>query len=377
MAKALGVCACGLLVALAPIGCSKNPFAFMSKADQPLVGQAAATAAPWGGASNPAAASTAAPSSGSSWTTALTENRVSKAVGSAFNRGVEMVTPKPKVVPAVDPISLANQPQKPSADLYVSMAQIQERAGGFSEASGMYEKALELDPKHRGALIGLARLYDRQDRLADAMGMYQRAAQLYPKDSSVLNDLALCYARQNQLERSRQALEQAIALVPDKPLYRNNIAVVCVEMDRIDEALAHLQHAHGPAVAHYNLGFLLQQRGRRREAAAHFSSALAADPSLTQARDWLAALQGAAPTTGHPAQSPRGEQDAPTARTASAAAWNQPMRLPAFTGDSSVETAPAAASSAPEEEPAYPKSATPGPLPKVEVYLNSGVTTRL
>ena len=74
---------------------------------------------------------------------------------------------------------------------------------------------------------------------------------------------------------------------PDRDLYRNNIAAVLVEIGRVDDAVAQVAAVYGEPIAHYNVGILLKEQGKRRAAADQFALALEADPSLTQVREWL------------------------------------------------------------------------------------------
>ena len=67
-------------------------------------------------------------------------------------------------------------------------------------------------------------------------------------------------------------------------MYRNNLATVLLEAGRADDAVAVLTESHGPAVAHYNVGYLLNQRGDSAEALQHFQEALEIDPNFGAAR---------------------------------------------------------------------------------------------
>jgi hypothetical protein len=87
-------------------------------------------------------------------------------------------------------------------------------------------------------------------------------------------------------------LRQAVALAPTNKLYRNNLATVLLEVGDRPGALQEMTAAHGEAIAHYNLGCLLQRKGKTQDAAAEFRAALAVDPKLTQANEWLAKLEG-------------------------------------------------------------------------------------
>jgi Flp pilus assembly protein TadD len=158
------------------------------------------------------------------------------------------------------------------------------RAGNVPQARQYYQQALALSPNHLEALLDAARMEDREGQLDAAQMLYQRAVAAYPRNATALNDLALCLARRNNLQGARQALQQAIQVEPAKPLYRNNIAKVLVELNQQNEALAQLSAVHPPAAAQYNLGVLLSQRGRDREALQYFTQANKLDPSFEPAR---------------------------------------------------------------------------------------------
>lgn len=194
----------------------------------------------------------------------------------------------------LDPISLGYSDGPPSAQLYISMAEVNDSGGNIEQARQMYQKAIAIEPANLTALLGLARMEDRHGRLDEAIAVYQRALTAHPQGATALNDLALCYARKGQLQPSLELLEHAVQLQPNKKLYRNNIAKVLMELNRLDEALTHLAVVHPPAIAHYNLGVLLAQRGRTAEASHYLSIATDIDPQMQPAQALLAQL-GQAP----------------------------------------------------------------------------------
>jgi len=288
------------------------------------------------------------------------------------------------VRPAKDPVSLATK-ATPSPGLYVAAARLSEQAGRAVEAEGHYQKALQIDPRHADALVGYARLKDRQGELQEAVELYRRAAKAYPKDPSILNDLGLCLARQRRFAESITALEEAIRLAPKEWRYRNNVAMILVETGEVEAAVSRLKSAQGEAVAHYNVGYLLQKKGDSEAAARHFAKALEKNPSLVAARIWLEKLGGepcsvaeSAPLvaserqvddastdrTGQPAL-PRGEGDA--AKGPAAPVLPQPQRygqptprarqLPPVT-DHSPNSAPL-----PRQLSPLPRYDDPAPLP--------------
>jgi Tfp pilus assembly protein PilF len=237
-----------------------------------------------------------------------TYEKMTSAVGTGAKKVTSWVTPQPKVVPAKDPIALENSPAKMGPDIFVSLARIHESKGNYAAAAAQYQKALDTDPKDLAALLGYAHLYDRQNKLNEATAYYERAVQLHPKSATAHNDIGLCYARRGMHEQAAQSLRQAIALDATRPLYRNNLATVLVELGRPDEALREFQLVNDPATAHYNVAYLLQQKGQNQLAIRHFAEASRLNPQLTAAQTWLAKLspQTAQPVvTTPPAYSPQ------------------------------------------------------------------------
>lgn len=221
-------------------------------------------------------------------------------VTSAFKSGTAKVTGaiagnRTKKPPSADNAttsrSIFEKPQKPSSQLYVSLAQLQETAGNFDRAQQQYQKALDQDPNDLAALLGYARLRDRQGDLTGATTYYQRAVAAHPNHPAPHNDLGLCYHRRRMLPQAAAELSKAVALQPRRPLYRNNLAEVLVAQGKPDEAFQHLTTIHPLAVAHYNLGCMLARVGAGQQALAHFQEALAVDPKLTAANDWIAQLE--------------------------------------------------------------------------------------
>ena len=192
----------------------------------------------------------------------------------------------------LDPISLGFASGPPNAGLYLSMAKMSDQGGNTPHARSMYQRALTIEPNNLEGMLALARLEDREGQLDAAIHYYQQAVQLHPESAKALNDLSLCFARRGQLTEALAPLEQAIQLQPTKALYRNNITKVLLEMNQINGAMQHQRTVHSPAVAQYNIGVLLHQRGRDAEAVPFLAGAMQADPSLVAANTLLTQLTG-------------------------------------------------------------------------------------
>ncbi len=216
------------------------------------------------------------------FTNAVSDSKLGKSVSAAFQ-------PK-KATHENDPTSLAAgiPPTKPSD--YVTLGETLDESGDSEGARRMFHKALDTEPHHLGALVALGRHFDRQGQFERASECYEEATKFHPSSATAFNDMGMCLARQRRYDEAVRSLQRAIQLEPDRILYRNNIAMALVAQNRIDEALTHLTDAHGPAVAHYNLGCLLGKQGRVEEALNQFKLALANDPNMENAQEWIAAL---------------------------------------------------------------------------------------
>jgi tetratricopeptide (TPR) repeat protein len=214
-------------------------------------------------------------------------DKFSAGVKSGTSKFVSAVKPKKSTV---ETTLGAPANGKPSPNVFVAVAQMHERSNNFEEADAAYRKALQLDGKHLDALVGYARLEDRRSNYEAATRLYQRAMKAHPKDASIHNDLGLCYHRRGMLPDATRELKRAVDLDNDSKLYRNNLAAVYVEQGKSNDALSQLVAAHGVSVGHYNLGYLLLQKGDRAGALQQFQTAADKDSQLVAAQQWVAKL---------------------------------------------------------------------------------------
>lgn len=253
-----------------------------------------------------------------------------------------------------DSLRLDAPSKKIGPEVYTRAAQILENQNNAAEAQAQYEKALAIAPKDFNALVGLARLHDREGQHVKAQEVYARAIKAHPTNALAYNDLGLSYARQRQHDRALGSLSKAVELAPDNAKYRNNLATVLVEAGRPDDAIAQLSVTNSPAVAHYNVGYLLLKKGDSPRAAQHFQQALSLDPGMAPARQMLAQAMGtpsaqmasAQGTPGYGAATAEPAETAapgPTSGSSSATISDQPAAggtPAAFASSSSTVTSP-------------------------------------
>ena len=163
-----------------------------------------------------------------------------------------------------DPTRLDYVPEDVGADLHIAAAKLAERNGEQATALEQYQKALAKDGRNRNALIGLARLQHRTGNTENAIRVYRDALNLHRNDAVIMNDLGICYAQQKKLNESIAMLSSATQAAPDREMYMNNLAAALVEANRTNEAFSRLAQQRGPAMANYNIGYLLTQTGPPR-----------------------------------------------------------------------------------------------------------------
>ena len=208
--------------------------------------------------------------------------KTSTAVGSVFKRK--------GTAENEDPTSLSSKQKTIGPEVYVAAGRLLENQGKLDEAADKYNQALKVNPNDVNTLISLGRLHDRQGRPTQAMESYRKALKADPQNSMVYNDLGLCFARQQDLQQSITHLNKAVELQGTNAKYRNNLATVLVDANQPEQAYTHLAAVNSPAVAHYNMGYLLSQRGQKAAAAAHLQQALAIEPNMAPASQMLAQL---------------------------------------------------------------------------------------
>lgn len=180
---------------------------------------------------------------------------------------------------------------KPRPQFYITMAQLQVRKDDLRGAEANFQKALSLDPKCVAAYAGLGRIYDTQHDYLKAEKTYQAGLKAHPKSVLLWNDLGLCHAHAGRLDAAIKAFEKAVSLAPENSMYHNNLGTVMAMAGMPEEALGHFGLAVGPADAHYNVAYLLKQRGLHEQAVPYLKKALQLNPQHAAAANLLAQLR--------------------------------------------------------------------------------------
>ena len=99
--------------------------------------------------------------------------------------------------------------------LYQRGATIAALGGNPAEVVALYERAVDSDPRHTGALFGLAMENDRRGNDEMALELYQRSAARFPPHYGTLLNLGILYEDRQQYERARQCYQRILDVFPN------------------------------------------------------------------------------------------------------------------------------------------------------------------
>ncbi|MFN9853185.1 MAG: DNA-directed RNA polymerase subunit alpha C-terminal domain-containing protein [Planctomycetota bacterium] len=97
---------------------------------------------------------------------------------------------------------------------YQRAATLAAIGGNLPEVIALYQRALQHNPKHAGALFGLAVEYDRMGNDQQAFELYQRGAGLIPSHVGTLLNLGLMYEDRNDFTRAQACYRRILETDP-------------------------------------------------------------------------------------------------------------------------------------------------------------------
>jgi len=101
--------------------------------------------------------------------------------------------------------------------LYQRAATVASTGGNPNEVVALYERAVDSDRRHAGALFGLAMENDRRGNDEEALQLYQRAAESFPTFVGALLNLGILYEDFQYYDRAQQCYQRILEHFPDHP----------------------------------------------------------------------------------------------------------------------------------------------------------------
>jgi hypothetical protein len=160
----------------------------------------------------------------------------------------------------------------------------------------LYSRALAVAPGNNLATNNLAADLSDLGRYDQAVALYERILARAPDYPLARYNLGYCQYRLGNFEEARRNLARAVALSPTEPEPYVYLGLTNFRTGRLEEAVANLRQAVGisPKNARYrfSLGMVLKAHGDLRAAREEFASALALEPTLSEARRQLLEIEG-------------------------------------------------------------------------------------
>jgi tetratricopeptide (TPR) repeat protein len=191
-------------------------------------------------------------------------------------------------------VALAVHPD--SADLYALSGRASLAAEGKAEeASAAFQRALQLEPEHPKALIGLAELAAASGATAEAIDFYDRAHSADPDDPSASRAVVALLQAADQYEQREERLAAMVSRDPRDSFAANEMAKsLAARRADLDRALSYARRAaffETPREGRETLGWVHLLRGEYSIATEVLQAVVDSQPEATSARYRLGLAQ--------------------------------------------------------------------------------------
>jgi len=104
--------------------------------------------------------------------------------------------------------------------LYQRGCTVSAIGGNPAEVIALFERAVDVDGRHAGALFGLALENDRRGNDETALHLYERSVARFPANIGSLLNLGILYEDRQQYERAHQCYQRVLETFPTHPRAR-------------------------------------------------------------------------------------------------------------------------------------------------------------
>lgn len=168
-------------------------------------------------------------------------------------------------------------------EIYLDMAQVQERGRRYADAEKSAQKAAELsedDSEKEAVWFMLGAIYEREKKFDPAEVEFKKALEIDPNNAAVLNYYGYMLAdRGIRLDEANGYIKRALEQEPANGAYLDSMGWLCYKQNKLAEAEEYLKKAadrsaHDPTILGH-LGDVYAKMGRTERAGALWEKALA------------------------------------------------------------------------------------------------------
>lgn len=163
--------------------------------------------------------------------------------------------------------------------MMLSFAQWREDIGDYVEANATYRDVIADDPNNVEARLGIARLQYKTGQKQDALSVLSSTAKQHPESTQAWVEYGRFYSDQGQWNEAVEKFKTAVRTAPRDRRANYELGIALARLDRLEEAHQCLAIANGESAGFYNIGFVLSEQGRNREAADWLQRALRSNPN--------------------------------------------------------------------------------------------------
>lgn len=160
-----------------------------------------------------------------------------------------------------------------------------------SSAALAYKRALDIYPNFAPSLINLANLYTKTGHTEKAYALYHKSLQISPNNFDAVNNFGILLVKTNP-KKAISLLELAVNIQPNSFSAWNSLGTAYHAIQSNEEALrcyqTALKYNKNYADCLNNIGVLLSNQGKFKQANKYYQRAIDADPTLTSAFRHLA-----------------------------------------------------------------------------------------
>ena len=210
-------------------------------------------------------------------------------------------TPTP-AAPVETTIEMTKKNAPPKPETLVALADVQlaaafeektapsSREGLLDMARQGYQKALQIDPKNKQALLALANFYTKIGDKERALETYKKYMTLNPKDAEVAHKVAMASASWKDWVGAVGWCDKALQLDPENMTYRKTKAFCLARGGLWEESFKILCQIMPEAQARYDIACVMAHQNQMDACRRQLELSMKADPSYAPAQEFLAGL---------------------------------------------------------------------------------------